>query len=191
VSVRPFSGARQGVVDDGPDASDASVVEDGDDDDDDDDNFIVEDDNAGPGPELPIAFRNQQDLAYHFKIICQLLVHLATRRPEERHEFAIEAFKRECIGILDLVAQAHKGNCRGVFCRVSIPRTPQIGQPARLPRSLVHMAPRFQKIAGEISSARDCHARFCSPRVRCMPPGWSQVHQARARRREPVQSKRF
>jgi hypothetical protein len=51
-----------------------------------DDSFIVEDDDSALRVELPAEFsmNTYQDLAHHFKTICQLLVHLAVRPPEER-----------------------------------------------------------------------------------------------------------
>jgi hypothetical protein len=77
--IKPFGGARQ---DNGVD-SDASLAEgiealEGDD-------FIVEDDGVVPA-ELPVDFSmsTHQDLAHHFKIICQFFVHLAVRLPAER-----------------------------------------------------------------------------------------------------------
>ena len=51
--------------------------------------WIVEDDGAEGVPELPMAFNmsSHQDLSHHFKIICQLFVHLAVRSPSKRMTF--------------------------------------------------------------------------------------------------------
>ena len=58
-----------------------------------DDGFIVQDDSTAA--QLPMEFRNQQDLAYNFKTICQLFVHLAVQPSEERQGFMQEALKGE------------------------------------------------------------------------------------------------
>jgi hypothetical protein len=49
----------------------------------------VEDDGPEGVPELPVAFNmsSHQDLSHHFKIICQLFVHLAVRSPSQRVSF--------------------------------------------------------------------------------------------------------
>lgn len=55
----------------------------------DEDSWIVEDDGLEDVPELPVAFNmsSHQDLSHHFKIICQLFVHLAVRSPSQRVSF--------------------------------------------------------------------------------------------------------
>lgn len=55
----------------------------------DEDSWIVEDDGLEGVPELPTAFNmsSHQDLSHHFKIICQLFVHLAVRSPSQRVSF--------------------------------------------------------------------------------------------------------
>jgi len=52
------------------------------------DTFIVEDDDGAVVPELPSIFsmNTHQDLAHHFKIICQLFVHLAVSPARKRHD---------------------------------------------------------------------------------------------------------
>ena len=51
--------------------------------------WIVEDEGRDGVPELPVAFNmsSHQDLSHHFKIICQLFVHLAVRSPSQRVSF--------------------------------------------------------------------------------------------------------
>jgi len=51
--------------------------------------WIVDDDGPEGVPELPVAFNmsSHQDLSHHFKIICQLFVHLAVRSPSQRVSF--------------------------------------------------------------------------------------------------------
>ena len=60
-----------------------------------DDSFIVEDDE--PTAELPVEYsmNTHQDLAHHFKIICQLFVYLAVRPVAERRSFMEDAMKSE------------------------------------------------------------------------------------------------
>lgn len=83
---KPFAGARPHTGDD----SDASVFEDeglsG---------FIEEDSVNAIAPELPAEFsmNTYQDLMHHFKIICQLFVHLAVQDPEDRQSFMEQSLK--------------------------------------------------------------------------------------------------
>lgn len=53
------------------------------------DSWIVEDDGPEGVPELPVAFNmsSHQDLSHHFKIVCQLFVHLVVRSPSQRASF--------------------------------------------------------------------------------------------------------
>ncbi|TFK55040.1 hypothetical protein OE88DRAFT_1805440 [Heliocybe sulcata] len=62
-----------------------------------DDSFIVEDDSQVVTAELPSEFSMNtfQDLAHHFKIICQLFVHVAVQPPEKRHDYMETALKDE------------------------------------------------------------------------------------------------
>ena len=55
--------------------------------------FIEED--SGAAIELPVEFsmNTYQDLMHHFKIICQLFVHLAVQEPENRRDFMEEQLK--------------------------------------------------------------------------------------------------
>ena len=93
---KPFAGAKpsKGVT------SDEEVEDEGDGEGKDEEeegeegesNWIVEDDGAEDVPELPVAFNmsSHQDLSHHFKIICQLFVHLAVRSPSRRASFMQE-----------------------------------------------------------------------------------------------------
>ncbi|KAG1715708.1 hypothetical protein ID866_1471 [Astraeus odoratus] len=63
-----------------------------------DDDFIVEDDSRGAlAIQLPAAFsmNTHQDLSHHFKVICQLFVHMAVRPPHERRPFMQHVLKKE------------------------------------------------------------------------------------------------
>lgn len=57
--------------------------------------FIEEDSVNAVAPELPAEFsmNTYQDLMHHFKIICQLYVHLAVHDPEERQSFMEQSLK--------------------------------------------------------------------------------------------------
>ncbi|KAF9227887.1 hypothetical protein BS17DRAFT_746822 [Gyrodon lividus] len=88
--VAPFKGAKpyrsgeSGTSDDGGES-----VE---------DDFIVDDDaHNTPAMQLPVAFsmNTHQDLAHHFKIICQLFVHMAVRPLSERRPFLRHVLKEE------------------------------------------------------------------------------------------------
>jgi hypothetical protein len=82
--VRPFKGAR-------PDHGQESESSSGEHEQtDDDDEFIVDDDEHGVlTTQLPMEYSLQthQDLAHHFKIICQLFVHMAVRSASDRRPF--------------------------------------------------------------------------------------------------------
>ncbi|KAG8877255.1 hypothetical protein FRB97_003556 [Tulasnella sp. 331] len=61
-----------------------------------DDSFIVEDD-EDLAIELPAQYSRQshQDLSIHFKVVCQLFVHLAVEEPDDRESFMRKAGGRE------------------------------------------------------------------------------------------------
>ncbi|KAG9318509.1 hypothetical protein JVU11DRAFT_600 [Chiua virens] len=61
------------------------------------DDFIVDDAHGAPAMQLPAAFSlsTHQDLIHHFKIICQLLVHVAVQPLVDRRPFFERAFKEE------------------------------------------------------------------------------------------------
>jgi len=62
----------------------------------DDDDFIVEDNVEGTQSiNLPVAFsmNTHQDLTHHFKVICQLFVHMAVRPLPERRPFMKHVLK--------------------------------------------------------------------------------------------------
>lgn len=86
---KPFAGAKpsKGV------SSDVEIEDESDNENQDEEegenSWIVEDDGPDGVPELPVAFNmsSHQDLSHHFKIICQLFVHLAVRSPSQRVSF--------------------------------------------------------------------------------------------------------
>ncbi|KIJ17435.1 hypothetical protein PAXINDRAFT_10268 [Paxillus involutus ATCC 200175] len=94
VPVAPFKGAkphRSGESNSSSHDSDESLE-------DDEDDFIVDDDAHGaPATKLPVAFsmNTHQDLTHHFKIICQLFVHMAVRPLSERCPFLKHVLKEE------------------------------------------------------------------------------------------------
>lgn len=65
-----------------------------------DDSFIVEDDSTAAVAQLPVIFsmNTHQDLAHHFKIICQLFVHLIVRPAAERREFMTQMMRGKTTG---------------------------------------------------------------------------------------------
>ncbi|KAF9815309.1 hypothetical protein IEO21_04672 [Rhodonia placenta] len=65
-----------------------------------DETFIVEDDNAD-APELPVAFsmNTHQDLIHHFKIICQLFVHLAVHPVNNRFSVMEQLLEKEYFSV--------------------------------------------------------------------------------------------
>ena len=70
------------------------------------DNFIVEDDSI-QAIELPAEFsmNTYQDLLHHFKIVCQLFVHMAVHDEDERGEAATKLQKSTLLQLHVLVSQ--------------------------------------------------------------------------------------
>lgn len=83
--VKPFAGAR-------PDNESGSQQ--------DEDEFIVEDDDEEK-VELPMEFsmNTHQDLTHHFKIVCQLFVHLAVEPAHRREAFMKQATARASFSV--------------------------------------------------------------------------------------------
>ncbi|EIN07339.1 hypothetical protein PUNSTDRAFT_89577 [Punctularia strigosozonata HHB-11173 SS5] len=84
--VRPFKGAKPHQ--EGQSSEDES--EGGDEEEEEEDTgFVVEDDPNQAATALPVMFSmdTHQDLSHHFKIICQLFVHLAVQPPKKRKDF--------------------------------------------------------------------------------------------------------
>ncbi|TFK89145.1 hypothetical protein K466DRAFT_661791 [Polyporus arcularius HHB13444] len=89
----PFSHAR-------PDNGTEGVDEDGQEEEEDEDNFIVEDDST-QAIELPAEFsmNTYQDLLHHFKILCQMFVHMAVHDADERGEVATKLQKNQYFAV--------------------------------------------------------------------------------------------
>lgn len=86
-----FKGAKP-HHDEDSDASDRETDSDGQDEQD----FIVDDDAHGvPPAQLPLAFSlsTHQDLTHHFKVVCQLFVHVAVQPLADRRPFLERALK--------------------------------------------------------------------------------------------------
>jgi hypothetical protein len=68
--------------------------------------FIEEDSINAAVPELPVEFSMNtfQDLMHHFKIICQLFVHLAVQDPHNRDAFMNQSLKGKPIYYGDLLS---------------------------------------------------------------------------------------
>ena len=86
------------------DNSDSSDDEVGDEEDDEGLGGFIEEDNNTTTLELPAEFsmNTYQDLMHHFKIICQLFVHLAVRPTEERRAFMEQSMKGASLCMLYL-----------------------------------------------------------------------------------------
>ncbi|KAF9792733.1 hypothetical protein BJ322DRAFT_997286 [Thelephora terrestris] len=116
---RPFGGARPSKdvksdeeVEEEDDNEGNNEEEDGEEG---EDSWIVEDDDPEGVPELPVAFNmsSHQDLSHHFKIVCQLFVHLVVRTPSQRASFiqdikaddyfyaALSTVRRKLMGMRD------------------------------------------------------------------------------------------
>ena len=69
-------------------------------DEDEDDTFIVEDD-VSQAIELPAEFsmNSYQDLLHHFKIVCQLFVHMAVQDVDERRDAATSLQQSERLSV--------------------------------------------------------------------------------------------
>lgn len=90
--AKPFRGAKPHRSNDSGESDEGSAITA----EDNEDDFIVEDDAHGaPATQLPVAFsmNTHQDLAHHFKIVCQLFVHMAVRPLSERRHFLEHVLK--------------------------------------------------------------------------------------------------
>lgn len=86
---KPFAGAKPSKGIQSDEEIGDEEEEEGKDEEEEDEDWIVEDEGGEGVPELPVAFNmsSHQDLSHHFKIICQLFVHLAVRSPSRRASF--------------------------------------------------------------------------------------------------------
>lgn len=91
----PFAHARPDVASKSTDAHKSGELEG-----DDENNFIVEDDNT-EAPDLPVEFsmNTHQDLVHHFKIICQLFVHLAVHKVDDRGAVMNELLRKDYFSV--------------------------------------------------------------------------------------------
>ena len=139
--VTPFAGAMPDTTDDPHD--DEEVPDDG---------FIVEDDD-GPA-ELPMEYsmNTHQELAHHFKIICQLFVHIAVRPPGERHAFMKNTMKSK-LDSLSMSCLASK--CAVLRGRILFSPTPnrpsETFGPSGFACGVLRLAFRFQEQATAVS----------------------------------------
>ncbi|KAG9038421.1 hypothetical protein FRB95_001278 [Tulasnella sp. JGI-2019a] len=91
-----------------------------------DDSFIVEDDDEAVAVELPSQFSRQshQDLSMHFKVICQLFVHLAVQEPEDREHFRRKEGKKEYFALSFNALDRKLGAIRDSLVRSSVWKEP-------------------------------------------------------------------
>ena len=139
--TKPFKHARPGPTFDGDDSDSSSETEDVPDA---DDTFIVEDDSAPL--ELPTEFSmsTYQDLTHHFKVICQLFVHLAVQEKEDRAEFMAQMMKGKLEG-----SHTQRYGCnddgiyRAIFLRTPTNRSSKDRRHKGLNRGLLRLAYRI------------------------------------------------
>jgi len=126
-----FAGARPDTSDDGSSPHDESFQTT------EDDSFIVDDDGAPPA-ELPVEYSmsTHQDLAHHFKIICQFFVYVAVRPVAERRSFMEDAMKSELLSLSSVNHDLTGLPCarRRILLRTFDDRSPQTLRHTRLSR---------------------------------------------------------
>jgi hypothetical protein len=126
----------------------------------------VEDDGSEGVPELPVAFSmsSHQDLSHHFKIVCQLFVHLAVRSPSQRVSFMRDVEAGEHINVIQ--NSFHMIPDRS-FSRRCLLLWPLVNGPAKdhgdagLVDHFIDLANGFQESAREISRAQHGEHGFC------------------------------
>lgn len=165
---KPFAGAKPSKVL----RSDEEVEgedEDGDkgEEEEDENGWIVEDDGPEGVPELPVAFNmsSHQDLSHHFKIICQLFVHLAVRSPSRRVSFMrdVKAGKHTIQTPFHMISGVRSNRIRGfsrrqlLLCCPVNSATKDDGDEGFIDH-LIDLANEFQEGPGEIS--RDQHGAY-------------------------------
>lgn len=94
-SIAPFAGAK-------PDNSDAEDSSHDEGTHSQEDGFIVEDDEAPVELPMEYSMNTHQDLAHHFKIICQLFVHIAVKPADQRRSFMEDTMKSEPVAYNEL-----------------------------------------------------------------------------------------
>jgi len=119
---KPFAGAKPSKgIDSDEEVKEEDRDESIDEEDEEENGWIVEDDGPDGVPELPVAFNmsSHQDLSHHFKIICQLFVHLAVRSPSQRVSFIQEIKAGEHLNCLQSSFHMTSGVCSDCDCLFS------------------------------------------------------------------------
>ncbi|KAI0093919.1 hypothetical protein BDY19DRAFT_1045155 [Irpex rosettiformis] len=88
--------------------------------------FIEEDSINAIAPELPAEFSmsTYQDLMHHFKIICQLFVHLAVQDPEQRRSFMEQSMKDQYFSMPLQIARRKLAGMKDSSVTSSVWKTP-------------------------------------------------------------------
>ncbi|TCD71879.1 hypothetical protein EIP91_000011 [Steccherinum ochraceum] len=120
--AKPFKRARPGLV--SPEDDSESGSENANEEEEEEDTFIVEDDNAVP-LELPAQFSmsTYQDLTHHFKVICQLFVHLAVQKREDRADFMEQMRKDQYFSVPLQIARRKIDGTKDAIVASSVWRT--------------------------------------------------------------------
>jgi len=174
---KPFAGAKpsKGVGSD-EEVKDEDGDESVDEEDEEENSWIVEDDGPDGVPELPVAFNmsSHQDLSHHFKIICQLFVHLVVRSPSQRVTFIQEVKAGEHMNCLQrsfhMISKVCSDFVRSfsrrqlLLCCLVNGATKDNGNEGFI-NHLVDLANEIQESSGEISRAQHGRDGFRSSRL--------------------------
>lgn len=134
---------------------------------DDEEAFIVEDDNT---VELPAAFSmsTHQDLKHHFKIICQLFVHLAVQHPGDRRSFMEDSMKCNSTTLqLSYQPSILKPQLyySRIFLRTVTSSPSEAFRHARLTRNILSLATTFQETSRNFPQIRNHRFGFRRTRL--------------------------
>ena len=192
---KPFAGAKPSkvVVSDEEVEDEVEVEEE----EEGENSWIVEDDGPEGVPELPVAFNmsSHQDLSHHFKIICQLFVHLAVRSPSQRVSFMqdvkackhMNPFQKRSFHMTSEICCLWCSFSRGqllLCCAVDGPA--KANGNAGLADHFIDLANRVQESLGEISRVEHGADGFRGSRLRRMQSRSENVKSGRSGERTAV-----
>lgn len=111
---------------------------------------FIEEDSGAATVELPTEFsmNTYQDLMHHFKIICQLFVHLAVRESDERESFMERSLKGQCLTPRQVRFSHH--DCRHILLSSLANSAAKADRDQRLQRGLLDLAPQVQGSFGDV-----------------------------------------
>lgn len=175
--MRPFKGARpdRGQESESSSEEHEKTV--------DDDDFIVDDDEHGALiTQLPPEFSIQthQDLAHHFKIICQLFVHMAVR--SDRRPFMKKML--ESMHIHYHSTDSANADCSaGIFLYPTSSSTTKIIWDERLSGHILGLETSIQEAARKIPQIRISTNEVQRSSMRCLQSRWENIHTNRSSER--------